>query len=87
MKSSTLNDRCSRSPANALALRLTSSLVLTPSAFRGEHVLERVVVGAALEPDLVADAAVMPGEHIGLDDLEPVSQLGARVHVGIVVLR
>jgi hypothetical protein len=47
----------------------------------GEHVLERVVVGAALEPDLVANAAMMPREHVGLDELESVPDVGARVHV------
>jgi len=47
-----------------------------------EHVLQRVVVGPRLEPDRVAAPAVVAGQHVGLDELERVPDVRARVHVG-----
>src|SRR5258708_24296493 len=47
----------------------------------GEDVLQRVVVGAALQPDLVADTAMVPGEHVRLDELERVPDVGLGVDV------
>jgi len=53
------------------------------NAFRlgGQHVLERVVVGAGLEAHLVAGQAMVPGQHVGLDELERVPEVGPAVDV------
>ncbi len=48
----------------------------------GEHVLQRVVIGAGLEPDRVAKAAVMPGQHVGLDVFERVTKVRPRIDIG-----
>ena len=49
---------------------------------RRKHVLERVVVGPGLEPDLFAGAPVIPGEDVGLHEFEREAQMRARVDVG-----
>ena len=49
--------------------------------FRREHVLERVVVGPGLEPDLLASAPAVPGEDVGLHEFEREAQMRARVDV------
>lgn len=49
---------------------------------RGGHVLERVVVCAGLEPDLLPTQPSMPGQHVGLDQLERMSQVRRTVDVG-----
>jgi hypothetical protein len=46
-----------------------------------EHVLQRVVVGAGLEPDVVPVLAPEAGQHIGLHDLERETDMRAGVHV------
>ena len=56
-----------------------------PGGVGREHVLQRVVVGARLEPDRVAAPAVVAGQHVGLDELERVPDVRARVHVGVSV--
>jgi hypothetical protein len=48
---------------------------------RGEHVLQRVVVGAGLEPDGVAALAAETGQHVGLHKLKREPDVRARVHV------
>jgi len=48
---------------------------------RGKHVLERVVVGPRLEPDLLVEVPAVPGEHVGLHELEREAQVRARVDV------
>ncbi len=48
----------------------------------GQHVLERVVVGAGLQPDLVAGPAVVPGQHVALDQFQREAEVGGRVDVG-----
>lgn len=52
-----------------------------PLGLGGPHVLERVVVGARLKPDLVTEQAVVPGEYVCLDELQGEAQVGARVDV------
>jgi hypothetical protein len=47
----------------------------------GQHVRQGVVVGAALQPDLGTDAAMVPGQHIGLHQLERVPEVSTPVHV------
>ena len=47
-----------------------------------EHVLQRVVVGAAEEAHRSARGASLPGEHVGLDELERVPHVRARVDIG-----
>jgi len=56
-------------------------LHINPGGLRGEHVLERVVVGPGLEPDLLAGAPVVAGEHVGLHELQREAQVWARVDV------
>ena len=46
-----------------------------------EHVLQRVVVGAAEEAHLATGGAPLPGEHVGLHELERVPHVRLRVHV------
>jgi hypothetical protein len=53
-----------------------------PGGLGGEHVLQRVVVGAGLEPDGVPAPAMVAGQHVGLHELERVPDVRARVHVG-----
>ena len=48
----------------------------------GQHVLQRVVVRAGLQPDLVALLPVIPGQHVGLDELQREPQVRAGVDVG-----
>jgi len=49
---------------------------------RGQHVLQRVVVGAGLEPDSVAAGTAETGQHVGLHQLKREPDMRARVHVG-----
>src|SRR5260370_4141039 len=48
---------------------------------RGEHVLQRVVVGAGLEPNLITGQAMMAGPHARPDALPP--QTPARARLGL----
>jgi hypothetical protein len=48
---------------------------------RSLHVLERVVVGPAEEPDGVAAQPSVPGEHVRLHELERVAEMGIAVRV------
>jgi hypothetical protein len=50
--------------------RVDELLHANPGGFRGEHVLERVLVGPGLEPDLLAGAPAVTGEHVGLHELQ-----------------
>ena len=87
MKSSKDSASGSRSAANAAALRLDQLGDGDALGLGGQHVLERVVVGAALEPHLVTGQPVVPGQHVGLDQLERVAEVGRALTYGIVVLR
>ncbi len=46
-----------------------------------EDVLQGVVIGTGLEPDRVPAAPVVPGQHIGLHELQRVPQVRLGVHV------
>ena len=54
---------------------------LGPGRLRGQHVLQRVVVGSGLEPDGLPAAAAVTGQHVGLHELEREPDVRARVHV------
>lgn len=45
------------------------------------HILQRIVIGASLETHLVAALATVPGEHVGLDQLQSVSNMRLAIHV------
>jgi hypothetical protein len=48
----------------------------------GQHVLQRIVVRAGLEPDLVALPAAMAGEDVGLHEFQREAQMGPGVDIG-----
>jgi Domain of unknown function (DUF929) len=52
-----------------------------PGGLCGEHVLERVVVGPGLEPDLVPGAPAVAGEHVGLHEFQREAQVRAGIDV------
>ena len=62
-------------------VRVDELLDANPGGKRGEHVLERVVIGTGLEPDPLATAPAVAGEHVGLHELKRVAQVRARVDV------
>lgn len=53
-----------------------------PRGFRRPDVLQAVVVGPALEPDVVAEKAEMAGIGIGLDEFEGEADMWRGVHIG-----
>ena len=74
--------------AERVAQRFERGRVRVDEVLRGharglgaEHVLERVVVGAAEEAHVAAGGAPVPGQDVGLHQLERVPHVRARVHV------
>jgi hypothetical protein len=70
--------RCS----NLSAFELTNSPTGSPAASAGPHVLQTIVIGSALEPDVTSQKMVVACVGVSLDQLQRESDMGRRVDVG-----